>query len=143
MNLCLRRFSFRQEGNDFLRLIQSVRMMSPGRAPDDPDRGSVPPQTGKQKLAVLLRRNDKIVRAVNQKHRDSGKSVCTVQRHARIVFRPEADHVKSVRFYRGDPKGTLAQESEFASRLEPDATGARYVLEHVTGDLQIAWAEED
>ncbi len=62
---------------------------------------------------------------------------------ARIVFRPEADHVKSVRFYRGDPKGTLAQESEFASRLEPDATGARYVLEHVTGDLQIAWAEEE
>ena len=62
---------------------------------------------------------------------------------ARIVFRPEAGHVKSVRFYKGDPKGTLAQKSEFASRLEADAMGARYVLEHVTGDLQIAWGEED
>ena len=60
---------------------------------------------------------------------------------ARIVFRPETDHVKSVRFYKGDPKGTLVAESDFPSRLERDAAGARYVLEHVTGDLQIAWGE--
>lgn len=61
---------------------------------------------------------------------------------ARLVFRPEAAHVESVRFFKGDPKCTVLEKSGFEARLETDAFGPRYVLENVSGDLQIAWGEE-
>ncbi len=65
---------------------------------------------------------------------------------ARIVFRPEPEHVKSVRFGSGaydGTKRTLLEPSLFESRLEYDGFGPKYILEHITGDLLVSWGEEN
>ena len=63
--------------------------------------------------------------------------------NARVVFRPEAGHVDSVRFYPPEQHRTVLEPSVLKARLEYDGVGPKYVLENVTGDFHIAWAEEN
>ena len=65
---------------------------------------------------------------------------------ARVVFRPEAGHVASVRFSRGGYAGvkrTLLEPSAFEARLETDGFGPKYILENISGDLLVSWGEEN
>ena len=67
-------------------------------------------------------------------------------RGARVVFRPEPEHVESVRFSRGgynSVKRTLLEPSTAEARLETDGFGPKYIVENITGDLMVSWGEEN
>ncbi|MGE4563397.1 MAG: hypothetical protein AB7F32_00875 [Victivallaceae bacterium] len=67
-------------------------------------------------------------------------------RDARVVFRPEPDHVRSVRLSdnaHGEANLTLEVPSLPGVKFETDGFGPKYIIGNFTGNLLISWGEKD